>query len=272
MRLVIVLILHICVLLLHLFFFLVLHSSFLLLFFIRLLVLRFILHHIPRLLQQCGNVLQCPHGGSSVLLRLFRQQSVDYGTHGVTARRAHLQQPVKHTQMDLLASLCVLCECAVDERANGGDGGWLGERRAQLVIQRAVLWHERVAVFLEESDECLLQGEQRGRVSTPEELETAMAVLFDDRVRFGHGVLDTALEQLQRLLAVLGLVLQEQVQDRGKKTKCLHTHGFAVLLQCDEGCGAVEGEVSERGAWLKEKNVESVGEGAEEWRAKHGSE
>ena len=112
--------------------------------------------------------------------------------------------------MNLLASLCVLCECAVDERANGGDGGWLGERRTQLVIQRAVLGHERVAVFLEESDECLLQGEQRGRVRTPEELETAMAVLFDDRVRFGHGVLDTALEQLQRLLAVLGLVLQER--------------------------------------------------------------
>ena len=129
-----------------------------------------------------------------------------------------------------------------------------------------------MAVFLEEGDECLLQGEQRGRVSTPEELETAMTVLFDDRVRFGHGVLDTALEQLQRLLAILGLVLQEQVQDRGKKTKCLHTHGFVVLLQCDEGCGAVEGEVSERGAWLKEKNVESVGEGAGEWRAKHGSE
>ena len=125
---------------------------------------------------------------------------------------------------------------------------------------------------MEEGDECLLQGEQRGRVSTPEELETAMTVLFDDRVRFGHGVLDTALEQLQRLLAVLGLVLQEQVQDRGKKTKCLHTHGFVVLLQRDEGCGAVEGEVSERGAWLQEKNVESVGEGAGEWRAKHGSE
>ena len=97
-------------------------------------------------------------------------------------------------------------------------------------------------------------------------------MLFDDRVRFGHGVLDTALEQLQRLLAILGLVLQEQVQDHGKKTKCLHTHGFVVLLQCDEGCGAVEGEVSERGAWLQEKNVESVGEGAGEWRAKHGSE
>ena len=129
-----------------------------------------------------------------------------------------------------------------------------------------------MAVFLEEGDECLLQREQRGRVSTPEELKTAMTVLFDDRVRFGHGVLDTALEQLQRLLAVLGLVLQEQVQDHGKKTKCLHTHGFAVLLQCDECCGAVEGEVSERGAWLQEKNVEGVGEGAGEWRAKHGSE
>ena len=131
---VIVLILHICVLLLHLFFFLVLHSSFFLLFFIRLLDFHLILHHIPCLLQQRGHILQRPHGGSSALLRLFRQQSVDHGTHGVTARRAHLQQPVKHTQMDLLAGLCVLCECAVDERANGGDGGWLGERRTQLVI------------------------------------------------------------------------------------------------------------------------------------------
>lgn len=231
-----------------------------------------ILRHIPRL-QQCGHVLQRPHGGSSALLRrLFRQQSVDHGTHGVAARRAHLQQAVKHTQMDLLASLCVLCECAVDEGGDGGDGGWLGERRAQLVIQRAVLGHERVAVFLEEGDECLLQGEQRGRVGTPEELETAMAVLFDDRVGLGHGVLDAALEQLQGLLAVLGLVLQQQVQDRGKKTKCLHTHGFVVLLQCDEGCGAVEREVRERGAWLQEKNVEGVGEGAGEGRAKRGGE
>lgn len=108
--------------------------------------------------------------------------------------------------MDLLVSLCVELEGTVDEEGNSGERWRLTQRHAQFVVERTVLRHEGVVVFLKEGNECLLQGEQSRGIVTPEKLEAAIAVVLDNRVRLGHVVFDAALKKLQCLLSVGGLL------------------------------------------------------------------
>lgn len=56
------------------------------------------------------------------------------------------------------------------------------------------------------------------------------------------------------------------MENCGKKVICLHPHGLAVLLQCDEYGRAIEREVRECCTWLEEEKFDGLSDDAGEGR------